>query len=122
MIYPRCHPYWIIDSKKVPNEEYVRTGHRLAYTSMDYILPCCWCDNAAAKKDMTRFNLLGSNLKVENNDSIKDIISSDEWSMFHEGLLEFPDKAPQVCKSKCSKNPIEDENVQKITYIETNDV
>lgn len=118
MIYPRCHPYWIIDGEKVPNTEYKRTGHRLAYTSMDYILPCCWCDTVSSKPDMERFNLLSENLKVENNDSIEDIISSDEWVMFHEGLLEFPDLAPRVCKSKCSKNPLDNAKVQQISYEE----
>lgn len=103
MIYPRCHPYWIIDGKKVINEEYGKLyGFKLAYTGDGYMLPCCWLDGGKKIREISLFN---ENLKVENNNSIDDILRSSEWQEFHNNLLTNPEQCPKTCKDKCSINP-----------------
>jgi|TARA_R110002153_G_scaffold250020_1_gene406638 hypothetical protein len=115
-IYPRCHPYWFIDGEKVKNHEYKPYGHRLAYTSEDYILPCCWCDTPNNNDDMARHGLYNESLKVENNDKIVDIIGSDVWALFQDTLLNTPEIAPIVCQRKCGSDPKSD-NLQAVKWV-----
>ena len=83
-LYPRCMD---LDQRQPP-----------AYSAAGWLLPCCWADT----KDWPGFEkLLQDHLKVENVDSIEDILFSDEWDEFYHNLVEHPVKAPPVCKKKC---------------------
>jgi len=87
-IYPRCHPYWII-----------------AYTATGHLLPCCWMDHYNHNPESKVDQFITDELKVENNNSIEDIITSDTWTNFHKGLIDDPDNAPKMCKNMCTHNP-----------------
>ena len=101
-LYPKCHPYWIVDGKRVENPD-VKT---VAYTAQGYLLPCCWCDSITdnRKRHPMMEGLYDEQLKVENVDDIEqDILNSPEWYYFHNTLLQNPQNAPFICKHKCSK-------------------
>jgi len=100
-LYPKCHPYWMIDGKRVEN----RDVKPVAYTAQGYMLPCCWCDHAYTRKEyFHNIGMFDEALKVENVDDIKEeILQSPEWYRFHETLLQKPNNAPYICKRKCSK-------------------
>ena len=100
-IFPKCHPYWIIDDERVKNPKIQNP----AYTAEGYLLPCCWCDKSQlhVKAVFESFGLYDPDLKVSNVDDIEqDILKSPEWYRFHETLLQDPESAPDVCKRKCT--------------------
>ena len=101
-LYPKCHPYWYKDNKKIQNPNI----KGVAYTAEGYLLPCCWCDRDQPKIRQ-QFELLGlyeEDLQLSNVDNIySEILQSPEWYTFHKILLEEPNLAPDVCKRKCSK-------------------
>lgn len=86
MLKPKCH-----------------TGKGIAYVSSGHLLPCCWCDtiHPQAKKQFVDLGFFFEDLKLENNDTVEDILVSDVWTDFHKTLLETPENAPYVCKKKC---------------------
>ena len=87
MLKPKCH--------KWKGTAYVSTGH---------LLPCCWCDhlNPKVKQQFIDLGFFYEDLKLENNDTIEDILMSDVWINFHKMLLEKPEDAPYPCKKNCS--------------------
>lgn len=96
-IYPKCHPYWVINNKKVLNPRI----QGVSYTADGYILPCCWCDKPEAN-DFYKLGLYDEDLKLDNVDDIQEeIICSPEWYNFHTILLTEPQNAPNICKKKC---------------------
>jgi len=99
-LFPKCHPYYNVDGEIVENKR--KMGP--AYTATGYMLPCCFCDtgNSDWKKEFEFYGLWSEHLKVENVESIQDILTSDEWYDFHKMLIDNPEAAPQVCKLKCS--------------------
>jgi len=101
-LYPKCHPYWEIDGKKVKNPAL----KSIAYTAEGYLLPCCWCDEAKKRsiQEYEMFGLLDKELKVSNVDDIEqEILRSPEWYHFHETLVHSPENAPRVCIRHCSE-------------------
>jgi len=109
-MYPRCHPYWVDGNKKIEN----RKIKGVAYVSTGHLLPCCWCDGDDIEviSQYFKFGLFDEDLKVENNDSLINILLSPEWIDFHKSLLEDPDNAPRPCKKHCSKMPQKDSHYE----------
>lgn len=76
----------------------------LGSTSTGYIIPCCYCDinsNRNNPNDILLYNLYDVSLKLENNDSIDDIILSDHWKSFYDAIDSGPEQAPLICKRIC---------------------
>lgn len=94
MLKPKCHN--------------LKNARGIAYVSSGHLLPCCWCDtNMRKSKDyFTLAGFFDEELKLENNNTVEDILISDVWTDFHRGLIENPEDAPLCCKSKCT---VEDE-------------
>ena len=72
----------------------------IAYVNSGHILPCCFADG-----DRDKFKLLmPEHLKVKNNKSIEDIITSNEWLKFFDGLMNYPEEteAYHHCKQVCT--------------------
>jgi hypothetical protein len=86
---------------KALNKKYVRG---IAYTSEGYLLPCCWLDIPRLKPELERFGLFNEKLRLENNNSVEDIIESDEWQSFMEVVLNDPENAVSQCKRKCGSD------------------
>lgn len=98
-IYPKCHPYWENDEK--PFSPKIKN---ITYTARGYLLPCCWCDDV----DNSEFKKLGffdDNIKLENVNSVNDVLKSEQWVKFHKMILRKPEQAPKVCKERCSSVP-----------------
>jgi hypothetical protein len=73
-----------------------------------FLTPCCWVDFSFYKdledieaKDPKLSILFKDSLKVSNNESIEDILLSNEWLEFHDNLILGVEYAPRVCKKNC---------------------
>lgn len=78
-------------------------------TATGYITPCCYCDTYGhdVSKDPIWNSIFDDELKIENNDSIDNIILSDQWKHFFDAIESGPETAPSVCKRICwRENPI----------------
>ena len=89
-VYPKC-----LDKKE------------FTYSATGFIFPCCWYDDALMKikiKSLSEDPLLKAlnqeHLKVENNNTIEDVVYSKEWINFFEELKTNP---PNLCKKRCSE-------------------
>ena len=80
-----------------------------AYTADGYMLPCCELDAPNTETAVHYYGLRDKDLKVENNDSIKDIITSDRWNNFFDMLRNNPSEAPEKCWMKCGEEDCTDE-------------
>lgn len=72
-----------------------------AYTSTGYLVPCCYCDNPETMND-SNFKKLLNVSKVDDVETIEDILLTTEWSDFRDNLKK--DKAPNVCFKFCGQN------------------
>ena len=100
-LYPRCHPYWKNEDGDTIKNNNVKG---LAVSADDFLLPCCWLDMTDRDNKINGITYMRrEHLKIQNNDSIDDIVNSEEWKHFHRVLLEAPYDAPERCKTKCSK-------------------
>ena len=80
------------------------TPEGYAHTSTGYLVPCCHVDYIN-NIDPLYLDLLKEELKLENNESVEDILLSDEWITFAEavvkGYTENLEHAPICCLRKC---------------------
>tara|TARA_B100000424_G_C22841338_1_gene448963 strand:+ start:558 stop:896 length:339 start_codon:yes stop_codon:yes gene_type:complete len=71
-------------------------GHNVS----GHLMPCCWC----FKTNDPDINVLNQeHLKIENVDSIEEIVLSDEWLKFTNTLANDPLNAPKTCWKYCGK-------------------
>lgn len=82
------------------NPKCLQLNHQLGHSSEGYLLPCCMTDHAAIPE------LWKPHLKLENNESVGNILNSNEWLNFFKKLKFFPDNAPELCKKFCGKYEI----------------
>jgi hypothetical protein len=76
----------------------------IAYCSDGYLLPCCWLDTEWSKKTLVELGLYDNELKLENNNSVEDIVKSNQWKSFIRILQEEPELAPKKCHEKCKND------------------
>ena len=98
-IYPKCHPYDY--SKDRPTEDNFIRQKNFTYTATGYLMPCCWCDQPEEYDHFKQLGFFDESLKLENNDSVEQIMLSKTWMQFHKTLVVDPSNAPNVCKRKC---------------------
>jgi hypothetical protein len=86
------------------------TGRSFGSSAKGYLTPCCWIDFSFYKDieelrsdDPQLVSLFEEHLKIKNNDSIEEILLSDEWIEFYDNLASV-DTAPKTCKRYCYKN------------------
>jgi len=89
-----------------------------AATSDGYLIPCCWCDKVFNEEWTNNDPLLNAlfdeELKIENNNSINDIISSFQWIKFTKSVINGPHTASLRCKYFCYR----ESSMEKTTYTE----
>lgn len=101
-MYPKCFPYWIIEDEKIQNIKV----KEITYSSRGFLLPCCWCDKTYETDDLTKFNLFDESLRLANNQSVDEILSSSIWQDFFNNLYKNDtEKLPNICKKKCATLP-----------------
>jgi len=77
------------------------TNRDLSYSVTGHILPCCWVNTSFNDKHIK--SLLTDKLKIENNNSIEEILDKKEWKEFINVLENNSDEnLPPVCKRYCS--------------------
>ena len=91
-----------LDMKLVP--KCVHANRAEAYVNTGHILPCCWVDGLFARKEPEIEALFADHLKVENNNSLEDILFSKEWIEFYDLILNHPEKAPKECYKYCGES------------------
>lgn len=83
------------------------TGRKVfAHSPAGWILPCSWVSpNLNNPKEEITENLFSDNLKIENVDSIEDILFSDEWLSFFDIIKKGDiEELPSPCKKYCVNN------------------
>tara|TARA_Y100000992_G_C20852557_1_gene298962 strand:+ start:205 stop:513 length:309 start_codon:yes stop_codon:yes gene_type:complete len=81
-------------------------GKSFALSAEGYLLPCCWVDPLRKLKPDYDGNMDGMDdlfkeeLKIENVDTVEDIIMSTEWLDFFERLTTGT-KIPKICVRYC---------------------
>ena len=76
----------------------------IAYCSNGWLLPCCWLDSPAYKEELSKHGLYNESLKLENNNSVYDIVNSDEWVKFIDLVSNGDyDSTPEKCRRQCGK-------------------
>ncbi len=87
-----------------------KTSEGFAHTATGYIVPCCHVDYIY-NDDPLYLDLLKPELKVSNNESIEEILLSDEWAAFGnavvKGCNEHEKYAPKCCVPVCGNGGIE---------------
>ena len=77
------------------------TDRDLSYSVTGHILPCCWVNTSFNDRHIK--SLLKDKLKIENNNSIEEILDKKEWKEFINVLENNSDKnLPSICKKYCS--------------------
>lgn len=80
-----------------------------AGTAEGYLVPCCWCDRSMYQKEKENYtdelleSLYDEELALQNNESINDIIASEQWIKFYDAIKAGPDHASVRCKLFCHK-------------------
>ena len=81
-VYPKC-----LNKKEI------------AYTATGYLLPCCWLDKPTAWQEPQVKRLMKKHLKLENFDSVEEVVHTKEWKDFFEELKTNP---AITCINYCS--------------------
>ena len=81
-VYPKC-----LNKKEI------------AYTATGYLLPCCWLDKPTAWQEPQVKRLMKKHLKLENFDSVEEVVHTKEWKDFFEELKTNP---AITCRNYCS--------------------
>ena len=96
----------------------ITTSKDYGSTSDGYLIPCCWCDKIFSKgiinNDPLLEALFDEELKVENNESIEDILLSDQWIEFAQSIINGPHTASKRCKYYCYR----ESSMEKTKYNE----
>lgn len=75
----------------------------VGHSAGGWICPCCWTDpNTKPITNETLDALFTEELKIENNDTIEDILNSEQWFDFVAMLKGPYEKVPEICKIHCT--------------------
>tara|TARA_X000001036_G_scaffold269951_1_gene250663 strand:+ start:1417 stop:2394 length:978 start_codon:yes stop_codon:yes gene_type:complete len=97
--------YTVSKNKKgTINPKCLHTKRDLSYSNTGHLMPCCWL-NTRYKEPKIK-ELFDNKLHIDNN-TVEDIINSNEWITFFNRLKNKPDTAPQTCRKFC-KGALED--------------
>ena len=73
---------------------------QLAINNRGELMPCCWFDTTKGRKDPIYKKLIAVS-KINDHNSIEDILYSEVWQEFFEGLMN--DKGARQCHKSCPK-------------------
>ena len=85
-----------------------------AVTNRGHLIPCCRCDDPRTMGD-TKFQELLAVSKISDNNTIENILETDEWKLFYINLTQH--QGPDACKNTCNKNKDKDK-IQEIKLID----
>ena len=99
--------------KETINPKCLHTDRDLSFANTGHILPCCWLNTSYNQPGIKE--LFSEKLHIDNN-TVEDIINSEEWINFFNNLK--TGKAPKNCRIFCS-GPLED-NAEETKVIHNN--
>ena len=90
----------------------------IAYSSLGWLIPCCWVDPRLKKDfvddgniitdrkyDIRKYpkyaDLFTEELKLKNVEKVEDILYSKAWNDFADALLNHPNECPPECHTHC---------------------
>lgn len=73
------------------------------HSCQGYLLPCCWCDNIIFQ-DKYVSALYDPEIKIENKDTIDEIIESPQWRYFVDAIQS--EDPPKVCQHFCGETEV----------------
>lgn len=85
------------EGKLIP--QCLQNNRPMGHQSTGYVLPCCWMHGDVESKYPI---LCNEETKLENNESIDDILNSDSYKEFYRILIEDQQKAYPICWERCS--------------------
>lgn len=109
----KLNPKCLINPKQDKQKTYINSQN-LGHSAKGFILPCCWCDIPDPKRDSQIQKLFNKKLHLDNNDTIEDILLSDEWLNFFSTLTDDTLNASKVCKKYCSIGDNETVVIKKV--------
>jgi hypothetical protein len=89
-------------TRRVWNPICITKDREFGHSTLGYITPCCWNDPVFSNKNLDK-SLFTEDLKIANNDSIKDILLSEAWQTFYDTIASGPETASGVCKQYCNR-------------------
>lgn len=102
-----------MEEEKVEDKKWdplcITSAQEMGHSALGFITPCCWVDPIFTDhKDAGRHgyddlqrNLFTDDLKIKNNDTIDEILLSDQWLAFFDAVNNGPETAPTICKKYC---------------------
>lgn len=87
----------------------IESNKSFGHSAGGWLLPCCWLDpnqEVLKTNDVNINALFTDDLKLENVDSIEEILFSDAWLNFNEVLLGPYENVPKICKLNCSSQKV----------------
>jgi hypothetical protein len=84
MFKPQCMPFNVVDGIATPED---KTLKGLAFVQGGHFMPCVWC-NQKKYRDVLHehYGLCDDELRISNNDNVKQILSSKQWTKFVDDL------------------------------------
>lgn len=87
------------------NPKCLNKNFQMGYTARGYILPCCWADRPDLfESDMKE--LVKEKFRIDNIQSITDVIHSSEWISFYKDLAKGNGR--KICYIYCGGNSIKE--------------
>lgn len=81
-------------------------GKEHGHSTTGHILPCCYLDDIFLDPGCKlQKDLMQDHLKIENNESIQEILDSKEWVAFYEAIynaVEGKGDPPITCSLQCT--------------------
>lgn len=88
---------------------------QMGHTARGYILPCCWADRPDLfESDMK--DLVKEKFKLDNVQSVKDVIHSKEWENFYKDLE--AGNGRKICYIYCGGNLIKEIKEKNYDYMD----
>ena len=91
----------------------------MGVTNTGYLLPCCYCDDLPTLED-SEFQKLMAVSKIDDYETINEIIFSKEWKEFEENLRNH--KGPPCCFHICRIREDKNNIVRKDIWINPHDL
>jgi len=113
-IRPECAPFYYKDGEK--HKRNIFDNEKLkgySHNANGYLLPCCWCDSVAFRPDFAKYGFFDSDLHIENNDTVEDIMASEAWAKWLHDISHNAEHAPRVCIQKCGQENIPEDDLRK---------
>jgi hypothetical protein len=84
MFKPQCMPFNIEDGVAIPVDKKLKG---LAFVQGGHFMPCVWCNQKKYRDVLHKhYGLCDNELKITNNTTVKDILSSKQWKQFVDDL------------------------------------